>query len=106
MPLSKVARTPPWLAATARMWASVTCCVLISLSREISGEVARSTSSAQKVWPAWVAIRERSSRASRGVTAEGIARLFDETRTNPACVTGQVAHPLPLRPRNHSRAGR
>lgn len=53
----------------------------------------RSTSSAKKRWPESAVIFARASKATRGGTAPGMARAFDETLRNPACVAGQVAQP-------------
>jgi len=55
--------------------------------------LARLISSDQNTWPGRVVMRPSISLASRGARASGIARLFEETRTNPDWVTGQVANP-------------
>jgi ribosomal protein L4 len=71
----------------------VTRAGLPSRSQAMDSLLAISMSSGQKVWPGRAVIRRRTSLASPGERASGMARLFEETRTNPDWVTGQVAHP-------------
>jgi len=61
-----------------------------------------SISSGQKTWPGRAAILRRISLASRGERASGMARWFEETRTNPDWVTEQVANPA--RPTSSNQA--
>lgn len=50
-------------------------------------------------------MRASAAKAARGTTAPGMTRVFDETRTNPVWVAGQVAHPALRALRNHAVAG-
>lgn len=103
---SKVTRRPPRLTARASKWASVICLDPITAASSISSQSASDTSSGQNSCPGRVRNCRNTPMASAGVPALGKARLFDETRTKPDSVIGQVAHdPRPL-PANHAVAER
>jgi len=89
----------------ARRCESETCRQPTTRSLATRGDEERSTSSTRKVCPGSSAMRARAAKAARGATAPGMIREFDETRTNPACVAGQVAHPVLRALRNHAVAG-
>jgi len=62
----------------------------------LSGE-----SSGQKQCLGNAMMRSSNSMASRGETAAGVKFGFDEIRTKPVWVNGQVAKPCRLRAANH-----
>ena len=79
--------------ASANKCASVTCPWPISFDRATWLEETIDTSSAQNSWPGKATMRPNSWMASMGDRACGTTLEFEDTRTKPLCVMGQVAHP-------------
>jgi len=90
---SSVASLPFLNRAKPNRYASVTCRCPTNRSWKRRTAWPKSISSLQKRCPGCFRLVFNKRSASCGETAWGEKAGFDEIRTNPACVKGQVAHP-------------